>query len=70
MNLHLNLSISFPAHSVARATLIENTRIFPMLSLKQKPIFTKIMFFCQQPHLIQQSVCVILICNWIYVCSL
>lgn len=28
--------MSFPAHSVARATLIENTLILPTLSLKKK----------------------------------
>lgn len=32
-NLHLNLSTNLPEHIVANATLIENTRIFPELSL-------------------------------------
>lgn len=35
INLHRSLSINLPAHKVANATLIENTRIFPTLSLKQ-----------------------------------
>lgn len=33
-NSHLNLSTNFPEHIVAKATLIENTRIFPELSLQ------------------------------------
>lgn len=37
-HLHLNLSISFPAHSVAKATLIENTLILPTLSLKSNQL--------------------------------
>lgn len=34
MYIHRNLSINLPAHKVANATLIENTRIFPTLSLQ------------------------------------
>lgn len=34
--LHLNLSISLPAHSVAKATFMEKTRIFPTLSLQRE----------------------------------
>lgn len=34
--LHLNLSMSFPAHIVASATLMENTRILPTFSLQKK----------------------------------
>lgn len=36
INLHLSLSISFPEHIVARATLIDNTLILPMVSLLKK----------------------------------
>jgi len=32
--LHLSLSTSLPEHMVASATLMENTRIFPELSLQ------------------------------------
>lgn len=32
INLHRNLSTNLPAHIVANATLIENTRILPELS--------------------------------------
>lgn len=34
--LQRSLSISLPAHIVARATLIDNTLIFPLISLKVK----------------------------------
>lgn len=34
--LHLSLSMSFPAHIVANATLMENTRILPTFSLQKQ----------------------------------
>jgi hypothetical protein len=34
--LHRSLSISFPAHIVANATLMENTRILPTFSLQKQ----------------------------------
>lgn len=38
INIHLSLSISFPEHIVARATLIDNTLILPMVSLLKNKI--------------------------------
>lgn len=38
VNLHLNLSTSLPEHIIAKATLMENTRILPELSLEYADI--------------------------------